>query len=78
MLQSISQEVYRRYPAIAGRPPKVQPVRLPANSASASSQPAYLLIYQGQGLAVDRRKITTLVRVVVDRSGKILKMTTSR
>ena len=78
LLQSICQEVYRRYPAITGRQPKVQAVRLPVNTLPRPGQPAYLLIYQSQGIAVDRRKITTLVRVVVDRTGKILKITTSR
>lgn len=76
LLQRVNQEVYRRYPALAGRRPKIQALHTPG--AAPSGAPAWLLIYQTQGAAVDQRLITTRLRVVIDPGGKILKISTSR
>ncbi len=73
LLQRVSREVYQRCPALAGRRPKIQALR-----PTGPGRPAYLLIYQTQGLAVDGRPIAALVRVVIDPGGKILKISASR
>lgn len=81
VIQSISQEVYRRFPMLAGRRPRVQTYKTSSGRfgrALSPGQPAYLLIYQGQGQTVTNRKIPVIVRVVVDGNGKVLKMSSSR
>lgn len=67
-LNQVCEQVYRRFPQVAGSRPKVQ------------SRPdqQYLLVFQGAGQAADGRKIPQTVRVVVSADGKILKTTTSR
>lgn len=68
LLSSICDQIYRKFPEVSGKQPKVQ------------SQPAdqTLLIFSGSAAAADGRKIARTVRVVVDRSGKIVKVSTSR
>ena len=81
LLQTICKEIYRRDPQVMGRRPRIQAVPLPVGKAAvgpAAGRPAHLLVFESQGLTVDQRKITTLVRVVVDRNGKILKVSASR
>ncbi len=67
-LSSIYEQVYRRFPEIAGTQPRVQ------------EQPddRLLLIFNGTARTADGRSIPRTVRVVVSATGKILKMTTSR
>lgn len=76
LLQAICQEIYRRYPQMAGQRPRVHPVAAPAGKATGKA--AHLLVFESQGQTADRRNVTTLLRVVVDRDGKILKVSTSR
>jgi hypothetical protein len=76
LLQAICQEIYRRYPQMVGKRPRVHPVSVPAGKTA--GQPAHLLVFESQGQTAGQRKITTLLRVVVDRDGKILKISTSR
>lgn len=68
VLNSVCQQVYRRFPAVSGSQPKVQP--------RAGDQ--FLLIFNGAAKAADGRKIAQTVRVVVSQDGKIVKVTTSR
>lgn len=73
-LQSISSQVYRRFPEVKGSQPKVQS----QNSGSSRDASTYLIIYRGRATTADGRSIQRTVRVVANGEGKILKMTTSR
>ena len=86
MLQTISQEIYRRFPDLNGRSPRVQPYRLTNARLMGSHSPqrrssrpeAYVLIYQGRKVTSTGKAAPYLVRVLVDDGGKILKITMSR
>jgi hypothetical protein len=81
ILASVNQEVYRRFPLLNGKRPKVQSYRPFAAALSAeppAGQPAYLMLYQGQASAPNQKVIPLIVRVLVDRSGRILKISSSR
>jgi hypothetical protein len=73
LLRSINKEVYRRFPDLAGKKPKVQPRPITAANASRT----YLFVYQGMAVTASGAKLPRLVRVVVSEEGKILKVTTS-
>lgn len=77
LLQAINQEVYRRFPEVKDKRPKIQKQEVTA-SRSIVKTPTYLLIYQGQVLTANQKEMPRLVRVVVSEQGKILKMSTSR
>ncbi len=64
----ICEQVYRRFPQVAGSRPDVQD--RPGNQ--------YLLIFRGVSKAADGRSITHTIRVVASETGKILKMTSAR
>jgi hypothetical protein len=67
-IASICEQVYRRFPEVAGIQPRVQ------------DQPGdqLLLIFHGSAKAADGKSIPRIIRVVVNQAGKIVKMTTSR
>jgi hypothetical protein len=67
-LSSICDQIYRKFPEVSGKQPKVQPQ--PAENT--------LLIFSGSATAADGRKINRTVRVIVNRAGKITRVTTSR
>jgi hypothetical protein len=67
-LSSICEQIYRKFPEVSGKQPKVEP----------QSGDKTLLIFSGSAVAADGRKIARTVRVVVNQSGKIIKVTTSR
>lgn len=68
LLSSICDQIYRKFPEVSGKQPKV----------STQSDDQTLLIFSGSAMAADGRKITRTVRVVASNSGKIIKVTTSR
>jgi hypothetical protein len=68
VLNSVCQQVYRRFPEVSGSQPKIQP--RPGDQ--------FLLIFNGGAKAADGRKISQTVRVVANQDGKIIKVTTSR
>jgi hypothetical protein len=67
-LQSICDEIYRRFPEVKGARPKV--------SAYSGSQ--VLLIFTGKATTADGKSLSRTVRVVASEDGKIGKVTTSR
>jgi hypothetical protein len=81
VVQSISLEVYRRFPDLRGRRPRVQAVR-PGQTRSAglasTNGGRYLLVYAGRVATSTGKQMPYNVRVVVDEQGKILKISTSR
>ena len=78
LLNSISSQVYRRFPEVEGSHPKVQTQAAPQAVKSASASPNYLIIYQGSAAGPNGKSISRIVRVVANAQGKILKITTSR
>lgn len=84
LIQRISNQVYRRFPEVNGKKPRVRQQKPPANgskakhSGAAAVDPTYLLIFRGTGLGPGGRPIPRLVRVVASAQGKILKISTSR
>lgn len=67
-LEKVCEQVYRRYPELAGKKPQVQ--ERPGEQ--------FLLIFRGEGQAADGRKIAQTVRVVVSAAGKIVKVSSSK
>jgi len=67
-LKEIYQKVYRKFPEVDGK----KPVKHKQPNGQT------LLIFKGEGKAPDGTKISRIVRVVINDSGKIIKMTTSR
>ena len=68
MVNEIYQKVYQKYPEVAGKKP-VQ-----------HSQPdgQTLLIFKGEGQSSNGIKIPRVIRVLIDRNGKIIKMSSSK
>ena len=77
LLNSISSQVYRRFPEVQGCHPKVQ-VQAASQAKSNPALPTYLITYRGSGMALNGKSIPRIVRVVANDQGKILKITTSR
>ena len=67
-LQSICDEIYRRFPEVKGTSPKV----------SSYSNSQVLLIFNGKATTADGKTLSRTVRVVTSEDGKIGKGTTSR
>ncbi|MCE1254882.1 MAG: hypothetical protein LWX83_15210 [Anaerolineae bacterium] len=68
VIDSICQEVYRRFPEVKGAHPKV----------SSYSGDKSLLIFSGSAQGPNGKTINHTVRVVASANGKIEKMSTSR
>lgn len=69
ILDKVSEQVYRKFPEVAGSKPKVQ---------SQGDTENVLITYHGTVTTADGKKMPRTVRVVASPSGKIIKMTTSR
>ena len=68
LITAICHQVYRRFPELEGRAPKVKP--------QGDSQ--VLLIFSAKATTASGRTIEKTVRVVASSSGKVLKMSESR
>ena len=68
IVEKISEQVYRKFPEVAGAHPSVQ----------AQSEDTYLLVFKGSAKTADGMKIERTIRVVAASNGKVIKMTTSR
>ena len=77
IVNAISKDVYRRFPEVDGKKPKVQRQAKPKNKSSASTN-IYLLTYQAKVEVQGGKSIDRYVRVVATEKGNIIKMTTSR
>jgi len=80
IIQSISQEVYRRFPDLRGRSPRVQTRRSTAARPGLrllGRAETFLLVYQGTKKTSTGKALPYSVRVVVDGSGNILKISMS-
>lgn len=70
LLTTINQQVYRKFPDVKGVPPRIQ--------QSSVSKSGFLLIYRTRAMTPTQMSFDRIVRVLVDESGKIIKMSTSR
>lgn len=70
-LQKIEDRIYRQFPEVAGKRPKVTQQK----SGRAAN---YLLTFSGRADGPGGRSIARTVRVVADEGGRILKVSTSR
>ncbi|MDR3572481.1 MAG: hypothetical protein P4L50_01350 [Anaerolineaceae bacterium] len=66
-LDSVCKQVYQKFPEAKGVKPKVK----------AYSETQSLLLFQTTAQTADGRSLPRTIRVVVDESGKISKMSTS-
>jgi hypothetical protein len=81
LLQTLSQEIYHRFPELSGRRPRVQAVKPVQNRSTGISTPKdakYLLVYSGRAATSTGKLMPFIVRVVVNEKGKILKISSSR
>ena len=76
-ISSINKEVYRRFPEVKGKTPKVQTQKVPKALNSQRSE-TYLLIYSASVKAPGNKTMKRYVRVVANGKGKIIKISTSR
>lgn len=72
-LQSISKQVYQKFPELQGAQPVVQGRGSGAKAAVGGDQ--YLIVFKG---AERQRGIQRIVRVTADAKGRIVKISTSR
>jgi hypothetical protein len=81
LLQTVSQEVYRRFPELIGRRPRVQAIRPGQNRSNGDSFPEdakHLLVFSARATTSTGKQMPYIVRVVVNEQGKILKISSSR
>jgi len=72
-VQNISRQIYRRFPEFKGVKPKVR-----SQQDAKTSRQTYLLTYATRARVDEARFLDRWLRVVVDESGKIIKISTSR
>ncbi len=67
-LEKICQQIYRRFPELKNKQPKV----------TTQGNERYLLVFSSSGKTPDGKTVQQNVRVVADENGHILKTSTSR
>jgi hypothetical protein len=72
-INSISNQIYRKYPAVNGCQPTVQ-----TKSATKDGVENYLLIFHGKATTADGKTLPITVRVTADGQGNILKVASSK
>lgn len=77
LIKSISSQVYRRFPEMAGSQPQVR-LQASPQPKSIASDSTYLLTFRSTVEAHDGKRIARVVRVIANSQGRILKVTTSR
>lgn len=70
VVNQISSKVYDQFPETAGVRPKIK--------AQNREEGIYLLLYKTEAALPAGRKIKRIVRVVVNESGHVLKLSTSK
>ena len=70
-VDSISKQVYSKFPELKGVSPQVQTQSTPKTPGSADR---FLLVFKGKSA----QNIVRVVRVTADDKGRVLKMSTSR
>jgi hypothetical protein len=72
-VQVISKKIYRRFPEFKGVKPKVR-----SQQNSKTDTQTYLLTFATRAKVSEEHFLERWVRVVVDESGKIIKVSTSK
>lgn len=67
-LEKVNQAVYKQFPYLQGVEPEV----------SMMENELFLLIYQGQATTADGHALPISIRSVSDKTGEIIKITSSR
>jgi len=80
LIESITRDIYRRFPEVAGVKPKVrkQPQEKDQTKVIPLEKRNYLLTFNKDARGPGGQTIPRWVRVVVSPKGKILKITTSK
>jgi hypothetical protein len=68
LLNSVCEQVYRKFPETDGTQPKV----------TTRSENEYLFVFKVSVTTADGKSLPRVVRAVADANGKITKLTTSR
>jgi hypothetical protein len=74
---SISAQVYRQFPEVAGTKPKVRKQQLSGSSTGSKPSQNYLLTYHAGDHSSQGRTFQRWIRVTSDAQGRILKISTS-
>ena len=77
LVTNVSKQVYRRFPEVDGKKPKVRRQATPKGK-DLDSNATYLLTYRSKAQVQGGKTIQRYIRVVVNDRGKIIKITTSR
>jgi hypothetical protein len=77
VIQAVSREIYRRFPEVNGKQPRVQIRSISKGRSIFSPRRTYLLIFRGHATTSTSQTLPYWVRVVIDDRGKILKITMS-
>ncbi len=77
IIRKINKEVYRRFPEIKGKKPKIQLMKNAEKKNNGRPQ-SYLLVYGSQVSTVTGQSMSRMVRVVATDAGEIIKITTSK
>jgi len=77
LVDSISKKIYKQFPEVSGKKPKVRSQASNSGNKSKSTG-TYLLTYQGKANVQGGKTINRYIRVVADDRGKIIKISTSR
>ena len=77
IIRVVNKEVYRRFPEMDGKTPKVRAQKVLQNPELNKSQ-TFLLVYSSYVHTVDKNTLHRYVRVTINEKGKILKISTSR
>lgn len=67
-LDKVNQAVYRQFPYLQGVEPEM----------SVMENGQFLLIYKGCGATTDGHALPVTIRVVLDKTGEIIKISSSR
>lgn len=74
-ISGIKQQIYRRFPEVAGEEPSV---KAQATAKNPGHSPTYLITFKGRVSQPSGAVFSRMVRVVANDAGHILKVTTSR
>ena len=77
IIRVVNKEVYRRFPEMHGKEPKVRTQKALQNEVS-NSVKTYVLVYSSSVQMLDKKTLHHYVRVTINEKGKILKISTSR
>jgi hypothetical protein len=77
IIRKINKEVYRRFPEIKGKKPKIQLMKSTEKKNNGRPQ-SYLLVYGSQVSTSTGQSMSRMVRVVATEAGEIIKITTSK